>query len=118
MRQGCVRCGGGFGGVLQHSLQVSGQGVVLVLVEDDLEEFLSLVERAHGVELGHVLRTKAHVGGRVVEFEGIDHTALHGGDDFATRQLRDGHAHFLQHVGSQADGAVLEAFQVSGFLGW
>jgi len=74
------------------------------------------VEGTHRVELGHVLCAKAHVGRGVVEFEGVDHTALHGGHNFAAWQLRNGHAHFLQHVGCQANGAVLEAFQVGRFL--
>ena len=118
VRQGCGCSGCGFSGVLQDCLQVGGQSVVLVFVENNFKEFLGLVEGTHGVKLGHVLCTKAHVGCGVVEFEGVNHTALHGRHNFAAWQLSNGHAHFLQHVGSQTNGAVLEAFQVGRLFGW
>ena len=108
--------GGSLGSVLEDGLQLGGQGVVLVLVENDLEELLGLVEGAHGVVLGHVLCAKAHVGSGVVELEGIDHAALHGGNDLATGQLGHGHAHLLEKVGGQANGAVLEALELSSLL--
>ena len=112
MRQRVVGGVGGLGGVLQDRLVLLGQRVELGLVEDDLEVLGRLMVGAHHVVLGHVLGAEAAVRGRVVELEGVDHAALHGGQDLAARQLRHRRAHRLHDVGGEADRAVLQALQI------
>ena len=65
--------------------------------------------------LGYVLHAEVLVRRRVVELGCIDQAALHRRLNFATGQLYYRHAHFLQYVGGQANGAILQAFHLARY---
>jgi hypothetical protein len=97
-----------------HRLQFCRQGVVLALVEQDLEGLGVLVIRLDHVVLGHVREAEHAVGGWVVELRAVDHATLERRHDLAARKRCHGRAHRIEQVGREADGAVLQPAHLLG----
>src|SRR5260370_31141435 len=83
------------------------QGIVLGLVEGDLELLRVLVVALEHAHLGNIREAERAVRGGVVEFGRIKQAAVHGRHDLAAGQSIHGGATGLKQVDRNADRAIL-----------
>ena len=99
-------------GVLENRLDFLGKGVVLILVEDDLEALHVLMEALDHVDLRDVLKPERRIRRRIVEFCGVEHAAVHRRHDIGAAHDRHCRAQLVHQVGGEADRAVLELLEL------
>ena len=106
---------GGLGGAGNDGLHLGWQGVVLGLVEHDLESLSALVVALQHADLGDVGKAQNTVRGGVVELGAVQQAAVHGRHDFAAWQGVHSSAHGGKEVNRQAVGTELQALEVRRF---
>src|SRR5690606_33370879 len=89
-----------------------GQGVVLLLVEDDFKRFRRLVEALQHAQLGNVWKAQQAVGGGVVDLSAIQQAAAERRHDLAAWQGVDCGTQGGEKGNGKTVGTDLQALQV------
>ncbi len=104
--------------VSDDGLEFIWQGIVLGLVEGDLELFRVLVVALEHAHLGNIREAERAVRGGVVEFGRIKQATVHGRHDLAAGQSIHRGAHGLKQVDRNTYGTVFQAPEILWLRNW
>ena len=94
-------------------MQVLGQGIHCLLIDQQLQHRLRLLPARVVVVLGRLVQTEGQIVVRADPVSGVDGAGLQRGEHFAARQVHGGRAEARQHFAAEARHADLQAAQIA-----